>query len=373
MMKRLWAALALAMVASLLPGPIVGAENNWNYFAVVTDEDPASEANEASTLESPAGETVVGDRWDTPAVFDECCATDWCRCRSCPSPWAVEGGALFLQRSKPGRSALVTDSFAPGDNTVLNGAGFGFDFQAGWEVGIQHRVNECFSLETRYMRVDGWEATLGPRTSGAGAIIQYASPLGNNSWPVGVDARYHCQLDGVEFNGRQAVNDWLTLLAGFRYIDMKERLDIDLNIGPNLNLASNGIRASNYLYGFQVGADMLWWSGRRLEIDSVLKAGVYGNRALSSARQTQRVSTNVDYCHASGDHTSFVGELTLGGIYKFTDGCRLRAGYQLLWLEGVAVASDQVAVSDPLNGVAVVDATGSPFYQGAYVGLECAW
>ncbi len=59
------------------------------------------------------------------------------------------------------------------------------------------------------------------------------------------------------------------------------------------------------------------------------------------------------------------------GLYQLNDYWWVRGGYQLLWIEGAALASDQVAVSDPFHGHAAIDTNGSPFFHGAIIGLEC--
>jgi hypothetical protein len=47
-------------------------------------------------------------------------------------------------------------------------------------------------------------------------------------------------------------------------------------------------------------------------------------------------------------------------------------GYQLLWLDGVALASQQPSVNPPpvLGPATSVATTGDLFYNGAFVGLE---
>ncbi len=77
---------------------------------------------------------------------------------------------------------------------------------------------------------------------------------------------------------------------------------------------------------------------------------------------------------AATDHAAFVGSLALTGKYAITANLSARAGYQLLWIDGVALAPDQIAVSNPdivpAHSYATVSTSGSPFYHGAFVGLE---
>jgi len=69
---------------------------------------------------------------------------------------------------------------------------------------------------------------------------------------------------------------------------------------------------------------------------------------------------------------SFVGEIDANVTYRLFHGLALRAGYQLLWLENVALALEQTQ-----NNVAAfpapINASGSLFAYGAYVGVESNW
>jgi len=68
-----------------------------------------------------------------------------------------------------------------------------------------------------------------------------------------------------------------------------------------------------------------------------------------------------------------VGELGLNAVYQVNEHFSLMAGYQLAWIEGVALASEQIAVSDPFAGIGGIDITGSPFYHGFTAAAEFRW
>jgi hypothetical protein len=69
---------------------------------------------------------------------------------------------------------------------------------------------------------------------------------------------------------------------------------------------------------------------------------------------------------------AFAGEVAVTAVYQWSDQLALRAGYQLLWLEGVAIASDQAAATNVIaqNGI---DPTGGVFFHGALLGAEYSW
>jgi hypothetical protein len=79
------------------------------------------------------------------------------------------------------------------------------------------------------------------------------------------------------------------------------------------------------------------------------------------------VATNVS---ASDDHTAFVGELGFRAMYELSDSVSVGSGYHLIWLEGVALAPDQIPVSSLLGtGNAALDTGGSLLFHGAAFNL----
>lgn len=288
-------------------------------------------------------------------------------------PWTVWANALFLHRSTPNDAILVTDTFAPGGNVLLDASDFNFDYEPGWEIGLGRRLGPTWGLEGRYFNVDSWRAVTAPVVSAVGSAVRYATPVGNVEFPNQFHATYRSELESVELNARRAVNPWLDVLFGVRFVELKDgSLAMVRDIGPGLNLSTHSINAYNALTGFQAGADVTLFSRGRLSLEGLFKAGIYGNAGRNSVSITQNVGSDFASAATTG-HTAFVGELGFTAAYQITDALCARAGYQLVWIEGVALASDQVAVSDPLNGVAALDFTGSPFYDGASIGLELAW
>jgi len=64
--------------------------------------------------------------------------------------------------------------------------------------------------------------------------------------------------------------------------------------------------------------------------------------------------------------------LNFTAVYQLNNAWSLRAGYQLLWLAGVAVAAEQA--SDYFdNATPVINTAGNAFFHGALVGCERSW
>ena len=60
-------------------------------------------------------------------------------------------------------------------------------------------------------------------------------------------------------------------------------------------------------------------------------------------------------------------------MHNLTDRLSARVGYQLLWLEGVALATDQLDNSNPSIPIATLDNGGGVFYHGGFAGTEFLW
>jgi hypothetical protein len=321
----------------------------------------AGEDIPAVTVEGvpPAGEAV-----------DRGCQN--CGDEQCGPGWSVYSDALFLHRSAPGSRVLITDSFGPNARSLLNADEFNPGVSAGWDIDLMRRniLGSAWSLEGNYFGLDDWNATRGVERSDANIFVWFIHPLYSTGYPVDVSASYRSALHSVELNAWRPLGDWGSLLIGFRYLDLSENsLDMYATIvGPPPNPAVIRVDADNCLSGFQLGFDRLLWSRNRWSLEGCAKAGIYDNHATNGVLVTQ---IGPQYaCSATTDHAAFVGDLTFTAKYAITANLSLRGGYQLLWIDGVALAPDQIAVSDPGHGRATVCTSAAPFYQGAFVGLE---
>ena len=75
---------------------------------------------------------------------------------------------------------------------------------------------------------------------------------------------------------------------------------------------------------------------------------------------------------AAAGETAFVGDINLSAIYRLSDVWGIRAGYNTIWIGGVALAPDQFTfgMDGPLQAVA---GGGGIFLHGVNLGLEARW
>ena len=258
--------------------------------------------------------------------------------------------------------------------TMLTTKSLDYDTQAGPRLGFGFRLNERAAIEASYFGLHHWEA---------GAVA-----TGNNNLRLPGDLalatfdffdademrlNYTSELHNVEVNFvHHTKYENLSLLVGFRHLSLDETFGIHAS---DIDTAGSDydIHAINRLYGAQFGGKLeKGW--RRFGFELVGKAGIYGN----SAQQHTYVGDfdNLFIMRNSvtnGSRTAFIGELGLNGTYRLTECLRIRAGYNFLWVEGLARAMDQLDFTDtPQSGTALVFGKGA-FLHGANVGLEARW
>jgi hypothetical protein len=133
---------------------------------------------------------------------------------------------------------------------------------------------------------------------------------------------------------------------------------------------------TNNLYGFQIGAEGKLLERGRFSIIVPVKAGVYDNNA-QQATTVSVIFKQLAAGSASTNHAAFVGQTGLQCKYQLTNDLLLRAGYEAIWLEGVALAPGQVqetyTTTNNLNNSVQalgVNCNSGAFYHGTTVGLE---
>ena len=164
-------------------------------------------------------------------------------------------------------------------------------------------------------------------------------------------------------------------LAGFRYFRVDESLRISaerLQDGA-VETGLYAVETSNNLYGGQVGARVRRGRGR-WRWEGTAKAGMFGN----DAEQTQSITDYPDFAARpttgrSGTSVAFVGELNVSAVYRLGDMWGVRAGYNLIWVQGVALAPDQLDFTfDPDSGTRLADGAGF-LLHGLSLGIEARW
>jgi hypothetical protein len=294
--------------------------------------------------------------------------------------------ALFWQRDNQAFNRPLAVTVGDGA-TVLQTNDLRFPVAAGVRTFYGQRSPEDGGWEVGYFGVYGQSATNIQGTIPPN-YIQLPDPLGGNLTEDGefVTARYNSLLNSAEVNLFATDSDWITdpsgwltidWLAGFRYVGVEEdavlATDCCVMDGQYLTVPYRA-RTRNNMFGGQLGV-----RGRRAWERWALEGWAKG--ALMGVAQEQIQDPLFDYTgfqqrpalSRSGGEVGFVGDLTMSAVYRITEVWGIRAGYSLLWLEGLALAPDQFDFStDTGAGTRLVNSSGI-FYHGANLGLEARW
>jgi len=293
-------------------------------------------------------------------------------------PWTFSADGLIMMRSAPDSVALLRTGMLQGGDVVLNANDLDFDTSGGWRFGAQ-RTGQCCDLEIVYFQMDGFEAV----TTVPGEVEMVTDRDGAHLSIIAPWVEYRSRLYNSEFNLRRPRNEWLTLLIGLRFLELDEDYkvaglsDDNVPIGGDEVLETFSQRAKNCLYGVQIGADGLLFSRGRLSVQGLLKAGIYGNHADQLAVQFDGHDDETRQLYSERGEVAFVGDLALTGKYQISEHLAFRAGYQLMWLDGVATATNQIRSNDfgigPGGASSRVDTGNTVFYHGAVLGGEMTW
>lgn len=348
----------------------------------------------------PPDRLLAGNGNDSPPSFSETMADQspcagYCDlgcCPSCRGPrWTASADFVILDRIGSVNQTLVErvphdkDPLITPGVEALNASDFQQGFCGGPRLGLIRHGDSGYDLELSYFQIDGWSSDrrVGPdnpidwlvmRAPGGFTQTNQQPQLANQAmvWD------YATKLYDAELNVRWNPSSRVTLLAGFRWINLGENLVGTLD-PPTFPWESStwtfwNTTTTNNLYGFQIGADGKLFERGRFSIGGLVKAGIFDN----NAEQTTEVSVIAKqqrWASASTNHAAFVGETGLQCKYQVTDRLLLRAGYEAIWLQGVALAPGQIQrTQTDLRTISVqaigVNCDSSVFYHGATAGLE---
>jgi len=293
-------------------------------------------------------------------------------CQSCSGyTFTGEGGIVYMTRDSAASQVLLQDG---GGATLFDTDDLGFDYEFGPSFRLTGKyAGNPWEFEFVYYGVHDFLAV--------GSVIGNNTQLllDNNGTVAGVNDpnfRYESQIDNLEFNMYLDSGCCLPRsrwMFGARWIELDESYTVSGNNFLNGLPMQHGIRAYNRMYGFQLGLETNWvnYQCGRLTLDSTIKAGVLGNTA-DQATTFNDQATNV-FTNSFDDSSAFTGEVSITGKFAVNDWISLRANYTALWLEGVALAPDQIQTTslvDPPGISSTVDMSGQSLYHGAFFGIE---
>jgi hypothetical protein len=282
--------------------------------------------------------------------------------QSSPSLY-ITGGAVIMKRSTPDNGTSVAAN--PAGTPFQTGNDFKFDWDTGFDGTLGVRFMGRHAIELRFL---GIESNASNIFATPGAFIG-----GGFTGPGGTlfDTTYDTTLRNWELNWRYLWTNQLTLLAGFRAINLEDSQRFRLGVGP---VAQGWYDYDNRLRGAQIGID---WSvlptTSALQINLSGKVGLFhlksegGIELFSGSNPIGGFGTKVS-------DTVVAGELGVSVGYRIHDNVTLRAGYQMLVIDDVGLASNNASAS-LLNPALLSNNVyrDSILYHGANLGMTINW
>jgi hypothetical protein len=361
--------LAATFIVACSAVTTVQAADSGAVFVPMTDQVSA---------EAPV--SVMGDKG---AAVDngECesgCGLEGVAAAGCPR-LVGQVNWVYLWRDKPDRTDILV---GPNREVLVSGSDFDMGQTPGLDTTLTYYHTCDTGFEVRYLWLDDQRSEV---TADAPFFAARQGSVTANHRPVGArgipaEYSYTSKLQTIELNLRKKFSSF-DLLLGFRYADFRERLEADFTYTNFVQTQAWGPEFNN-LYGFQGGTEATLWQSAngKLRIDACGKAGIYYNQMTTHLGLPPLNGLGyLPTISAEASKTAFLGELGFNAAYQINSHLALRAGYQLLWLSGVATAGRQVPMVGSGNGSTgtpfelQIDGNSSVFYHGLNTGLEVTW
>ncbi len=377
-----------AHVEAALPSYLAAAEANPSAATTGIFDDAASDR---AWLDqgSSSGNTSHGDR-ATPANekssntllegCDEniCCSLPTCTMCPCTYGW-VEG--LILRRNNQSFNQPLVLNLNTGE-PLLSTGDLGFKTAAGMRAGFGYRTCAGRAWEFNYLGLFHQSASAFVALHDELALPGDLGLAVNNFFFADtVSVGYTSRLNSAEINrvccrcscADPACCRSLEWLYGFRYLNLNESLSI-VSTDFEESSTTYRVRANNNLFGAQVGSRFRRCFGQ-WSWEGTVKAGIFGNAA------EQIGDPIVDFpdflirprLSTSAVNVAFVGDLNFSGVYQLSNVWGIRAGYNLMWIEGVALAPNQLDFTNTPTSGTQLSTNGGVFLHGVNIGLEARW
>ena len=310
---------------------------------------------------------------------------------------------IGLNRTTGGSNFAVSSLGANSGNFVLGTDMVAPDsMQAGLAAQINVQVGPGSNLEFVYFGLGQDEGSAVARSASAN-LFSFVSNFG--TLPAGGfddsdrslihTLDYRSELHNGEISIRRRWSEPVgyfqgSFLTGVRYLDLDEGSRFTADGLNNNGAANNGPRFFDYdvatrnsLVGWQVGAD-LWYNflpGIKMGVE--FKTGIYNNRSQqdTSIFANSLPSFGIPEIreYALDNRAAYITQLTPQLVYRLNHSIAFRTSYQVLWIDNVALASDNFNGTPPSlflpgsNRLAAINNSSDIVYQGITAGVEFTW
>lgn len=282
-------------------------------------------------------------------------------------------------------------------DVVLRTRDLNFVSQPGLSLLAGRRLTDYFAVEASFVGLLNWDETravqnITPNSQGTlGNLFSPFSGFGNPpilglDYNDFVSIRTVSDFNTFELNVRQRFDTLPSLmqasgLYGFRYINIHEQFQYRSESTAPPGVGSNNavnVETHNNLYGIQAGGTVELRIEPRGWLNLEAKGLMCNNSATEETTHaigpTQGPSVTTD-SSASRSRVVFGADVAATVVWKFTPHIIGRLGYQGIFLDGLALASENFVRNAPFipSGVTDVYRNGHLAYHGPFAGLSATW
>lgn len=309
----------------------------------------------------------------------------WDQCG--PHYYDFSADFLYWRRDRAAEPPVAFASVGVGTPPTLTTQDLEQQFEPGFRVSARLDVGPMSFVEASYFGTFFWEADAA--IAADGVVYSVFSDFGTDVTFVEVDAvdnasiELESELHSSEINWRRY---WVgahpavtgTYLMGARWVRLTEDFAFRTSVNDDPSIfADYTVATENDLVGFQVGGDMAVCLRQGLRVVGTSKVGIYNNRTKQT---TQVVSTTLPLGlteRAEDNTVAFVGEGGVSVVADILPSFSIRAGYEVLFLNSVALGANNFNATPPFEGgsprVPFVEDEGKALYHGFFGGLEYVW
>jgi hypothetical protein len=319
---------------------------------------------------------------------------------NCPPPplvyfnprgrWYVQTDGPALKRDPSDERPIATRDTTT--DVVLSTSDLRNEFEGGLRVLVGRQFSERWAIEGSYFGLTTWRAQAAVRDStlnADGTLGNLFSPFSGFGDPAVVGLDFNAlasisnvsSLDNFELNARQRVDLPASelgahMLYGVRFMNLRERFEYrteSASPAPGGTATAIDVETDNDLVGFQLGSVLEW----RIEERGWITVEMKGVIAHNSADQATLGNLGgAAFAGARGEsRTAFIGDLSVSAMYQFTPRLLGRIGYQSMWVDGIALASENLEADPNLLALGPPQLVhdGSVVYHGPFAGLIWTW
>jgi hypothetical protein len=266
------------------------------------------------------------------------------------------------RRSNLEASPLILDS---NNVPVFSTADFNFQTEAGLRAGLILASPCGNDWIGEYFGIQNYEDTVTIADAAGVTDVFFGTGAGAPS----LTAEYESSLDSLELTVRTRQTRRLAPLAGIRYIQVAENFN---SLTDPITRQGRFSRTDNDLFGFQFGVQGLICERGPIRIEATVKGGPYYNDVDVDVQQIPGGQAAVVVRSVQHWHTAFVGHGRIGLVWRLGRRVNFRVGYELLWIDGIALGPNQnnnILYSTNLESVDL----SSVVYQGGNLGFDLSW